>query len=323
MTTGPADAIILAMPKTLPEDVREKFTRALFILSQSDTGRYLLEEARKDGYTLSPVAADEERDFRGQASPFPRRIRLSTQLDPDIAALTLAHECAHILQFRHKLGSDPNARFPDATRLVLAAEADALAHMAQVAAELETGKGSGARFPGVMAGFARDFPLSSTITGYLLKMEPQSLDNGKLMAEVFKTFYQTPNIRSVYENGHIRNCEEAVAKSEKMGLAGSLARSLFFVRRITPQVLLDRVLVNKGRPYLKSHAPEVDLASAAYCGVTTLTKSRMVALLTRIGRKKEAVEAQRDIPTHDQSPGRDEALRQWKEARDKKSGPKP
>lgn len=322
MSIEPWPTILLDMPRTLPDAVREKFTQALFILSQSDTGRYLLEEAKKDGYTLSTVPP-EVTGIRGRAAALPlKRIQLSTTLEPEVAALTLAHECAHILQFRTKLGNDAHCQFPDGLRMVFAFEADAHAHAGQVAAELALGKGSGWTSHAPMDIFAKDFPLSATITKYLLRMEPQSLDNGELMAEVFKTFYQTPGLRTQYEAGHIQNCEAAVTRIDKTGFIGKFAKTLLFNKKIPPDALLNKALLHKTRPYVKEHIPDIDLTSALFCGVSLLTKNRMVNILNNLGRKEEATAAEHAIPVLDQMNAAEETLRLWRVKQSKKNDPK-
>ncbi len=305
------------MPRDLTADAREKFEKALFILSQSDTGRYLLTEAKKSGTRLSLMPPGQEDDFLGQASSFSKTIRLSRKRTPEQMALTLAHECAHVIQFRSGLNGGPQGRLPDAVRLMFAAEADALAHMAQVAAELKIGASGGWKSDAPFNDFAKDYPLAGSIADYLMKMEPEALGNGKLMAEVFKTFYQMPHIRVKYESGHVQGCEAEVAQAEKMGMLGDFKKALLFVRKASSEALMDKIAVHKGKPYLKEHGKDVNLSSAQYCGVSSLSKNRLVELLKRVGRAGEAARAEQEIPVLDQMNSAEEQLRLWKDKQKK------
>lgn len=305
--------VFLATQRDIDPAIKLRFEEAQALLSQCPTGRYLLGEAKKSGYVLTPVSSLHDRNFRGQAQPFPKRIRLAAALAPEIMVLTLAHECAHALQFRAGLGGDPQVRFPDATRLLLASEADAHAHMAQVAAELKM-MGNGKPF----SAFAPEFPLMATIADYLLKAEPEALDSGKLMAEAFKTFYQMPSVRLSYESHQIAVCETAVANP---GLGGAFARSLYFVRKVSGDVICDKLAQHQGRPYLRRHAPDVDFSTPLYCGVSAMAKSRLVSLLEKMGRAKEAKNALNEIPVLDQMTTAEESFRRWRLGRDKKKGP--
>lgn len=310
----PHPPVFLATSKDLKDEVRARFEEAQALLSQSPTGRYLLTEAKKSGYVLTPVSSLQDRDFRGQAQPFPKRLRLAAGLPRDVMVLTLAHECAHALQFRAGLGGDPQVRFPDATRLLLASEADAHAHMAQVAVELKKETGN----EGPFLAFAPEFPLMATIADFLMKTEPEALDSGKLMAGAFKAFYQMPSIRQRYESHQISVCEEKVRNP---GLGGAFARSLFFVRRAPGDAIRDKIATHLGRPYLRTHGADIDLDAATYCGVSDMTKSRLVTLLERAGKPKEARTAEKEIPVLDRMTGVEENFRRWREDQDKKKGP--
>jgi len=126
-----------------PPQTLQRLDRAVFLLSQTATGRALLSQAYQRGVALQfdPPLMQRWR-ANGLASKVDRLVLLSDRLRPEEMALTLAHELGHFAQYagapqiqkgqlygpyRHGLG------------YVYAVEGDAHAHEAVVAFELYNG----------------------------------------------------------------------------------------------------------------------------------------------------------------------------------------
>lgn len=190
---------------------------ALLILSQSDTGRRLIETARAQGYAIAidpPVIGGAgsfaEAKAQGSADHVEKRINLKGTDDPLALALTLAHEMTHISQIAK--GGAPaivSEYHPLAMlRLLLAMEADARAHEFAVAFELAYAKPGDPEqrllFPQAIDAALASIDNSAThmVVGHFRPQFPgDDMDAMKegMMARVFKTFYAAPAMRRAYE----------------------------------------------------------------------------------------------------------------------------
>lgn len=187
---------------------------ALLILSQSDTGRYLLQTAKDADYlivanppTVGGAGRDHESDAQASADFENRLINLKCDADPLTLAFRIAHELAHVTQFAAGLTLDICGPHPaSALRQLLAQEADARAYEMKVAIDLATVKaGSPADrlvFPEALDIAAESIGNSfgkNLVERIRPKLQDGTLKPENAMLATFKGFYNSISLRAHYE----------------------------------------------------------------------------------------------------------------------------
>lgn len=250
--------------------------KAVFILSQSATGRHLLEEMTKEGYRISfDDSMTGSRGAGGLCDPQNRQIVLKSSHDPEYIALVLGHEAVHALQHsRYNVFPSSSYRPEEGIALSFAIEADAYAQQTQIAFELAQGDPAGPKnqltLKGPLHQMQKRFPNIVKAAEKTLG-EPGALVNGALAATAFQGFYDNPYLRTFYEDGHMEWVR---------AYAPRLMSGPTFRRHFEEDAALSTVatrLMHRGRPYLATHAPSLDLAHARYSGVTAVTERKLKA----------------------------------------------
>ncbi|MEZ0260256.1 MAG: DUF6782 family putative metallopeptidase [Alphaproteobacteria bacterium] len=187
---------------------------ALLILSQSDTGRKLLQAAKDADYlivanpeTVGGAGKEHEEEAQASADVESRLINLRCNGTPLMLAMRLAHELAHVTQFDAGLTLSICGPHPvSALRQLLAQEADARAYEMRVAIELAAPRpGEPANrltFPDALDAAAESVG-NSYGRSIVDKIRPKVFDGtvkveGAMLA-TFAAFYSSPSLRAHYE----------------------------------------------------------------------------------------------------------------------------
>ncbi len=254
------------------EDVLKK---AIFILSQSATGRHLLEEMTKEGFRISfDDRLTGSKGAGGLCDPLNKMIVLKSSHDPEYIALVLGHEAVHALQHSKYDVFPSSAHRPEAgIALSFAIEADAYAQQTQIAFELAHGDPDGPKnqltFKRALHQMSKRFPNIVKAAEKTLG-EKGALKNGALVAAAFQGFYDNPYLRTFYEDGHM----EWVHSYAPRILSGFGNGRKHFTQGTNPAEIAGR-LMHRGKPYLKTHAPSINLGDPRYAGVTDVTEKKL------------------------------------------------
>lgn len=251
------------------------FDQALMILSQSPTGRDLLERMTKAGYE---IVFDDRRTRSlgagGLCDPANKKIILGSTDDPEYLALVLGHEAVHAVQYTTNNIFPNSSHTPQtAIKLSFAIEADAYAQQTQIALELKHGDPAGPKSQWVMDGpleqMRKRFKNIVTAAEKTLTKK-ENLTNGAAVAAAFEGFYDNIVLRSFYEDAHM-NWSENLAPQIMRKPAD---QKQHFFRDITSDDIAAN-LKHKGVAYLKQHTPHIDFSDARHSGLTEETQKRV------------------------------------------------
>jgi len=181
---------------------------AIFILSQSATGRRLMQTAIAADYGVVFVE-DPDKNLRGYVDWEQKIVFLAKESDPRLLALTLGHELAHVSQHVNG-GADINVikDHPlSALKKFLAIEADARAYEIMIALELEYPAPSEDKnricFEGMaqIAAIKTDIEVMPKLVASIApRLAEGSLAKDRAMAACFRAFYYDIALRATYEN---------------------------------------------------------------------------------------------------------------------------
>jgi len=244
---------------------------ALFILSQSPTGRDVLEQMTKEGYRI--VFDDKrtgDRGAGGLCDPSDKTIILRGHDNPAYLALLIGHEAVHAVQnTRHDLFPSTRHKPEVGIKLSFAIEADAYAQQSQIALELAYGDPDGPadqikfeeplkqtrqRFPDIMRAAER------------VMTHAENMKNGASVAAAFEAFYGNFHLRTFYEDAHTE-WAETYAPHLKGGFSWMQRH---FSKDVDSQWIKDRIQ-HRGKAYLNQHAPHLDFNDARHSGLTDVT----------------------------------------------------
>lgn len=187
---------------------------ALLILSQSKTGRALLQAAKKDDYLIvvNPAVVggagkEHEADAQASADVENRLINLRCNADPLTLAMRIAHELAHVTQAQAGLVLGVTRDHPvSAIRQLLAQEADARAYEMKVAIELAKPSpdepADRLSFPDALDAAAES--VGNSFGKRIADKIRDRVMEGTFRAEnamlaIFSAFYSSPGLRAHYE----------------------------------------------------------------------------------------------------------------------------
>lgn len=248
---------------------------ALFILSQSPTGRDVLEQMTKEGYRV--VFDDKrtgDRGAGGLCDPSDKTIVLRAHNNAAYLALLIGHEAVHAVQnTRHDIFPSTRHKPEAGIKLSFAIEADAYAQQAQIALELAYGDPAGpkdqirfeeplrqmrARFPDIMKAAERVFS------------HEKNMQNGASVAAAFEAFYDNFHLRTFYEDSHIE-----WAQTYAPHLKGKFPwLQKHFSKDVDSQWIKDRIQ-HRGKAYLNEHAPKLSFDDARHSGLTSETTAKV------------------------------------------------
>jgi len=244
---------------------------ALFILSQSPTGRDVLEQMTKEGYRV--VFDDKrtgERGAGGLCDPSDKTIILRGHDNPAYLALLIGHESVHAVQnTRHDIFPSTRHKPEAGIKLSFAIEADAYAQQSQIALELAYGDPDGPadqikleeplkqmrqRFPDIMHAAER------------VLSKADNIRNGASVAAAFEAFYDSFHLRTFYEDAHIEWADTYAPHLK--GRFPFVQRH--FTKDVDSQWIKDRIQ-HRGKAYLNQHAPHLTFDDARHSGLTDVT----------------------------------------------------
>lgn len=249
--------------------------KAVEILSQSPTGRDVLEQMTKEGYRI--VFDDRrtgDRGAGGLCDPADKLIILRGHDNPEYLALLLGHESVHAVQnTRHDLFPSTRHKPEVGIKMSFAIEADAYAQQSQIALELAYGDPDGPedqiRRQGPLLQMRERFPDIIAAAEKVLISE-EAMQNGKTVAAAFEAFYDNFYLRTFYEDAHI---EWANTYAPKMkGSFPWLQRH--FSKDTDSQWIKDRIQ-HRGKSYLNDHLPHMSFDDTRHSGLTEETGKKV------------------------------------------------
>jgi len=257
------------------QENNDLFKEALDILSQSETGRDLLDGMTKSGYRI--VFDDRRTGSRGAGGlcdPDNKLIVLRSSRDADYIALVLGHEAAHAMQHsRHNLFPSSLHKPEVGIRLSFAIEADAYAQQVQIALELKHGDPKGPenqiRYDKPLRQMRKRFPNIVNVAEKAMAKK-DALENGAVVAAAFEAFYDNPQLRTFYEDAHTEWCSLYAPQLFK-GLSGVQKH---FSKDINSDSIASKLL-HKGKPYLKEHTPSINFLDKRHSGLTNETREKI------------------------------------------------
>lgn len=253
----------------------ETLKKAIFILSQSPTGRALLEDMTKAGYTI--VFDNRHTDKHGASGlcdPNNKKIFLHTHDNAEYLALLLGHESVHAIQnTRQNLFPNSHHTPQEGIKVSFAIEADAYAQQTQIALELSYGDPDGPpdqiRFKEPVRQMRERFP-DIVLAAERVMYTDVSLQNGATVAAAFQAFYDNFYLRTFYEDSHIEWVNSYAPKTKSI--------LPWLQKHFTKDADSDWIKKNiqhKGVPYLEKHMPHLNFNDARYAGVSEKTAERV------------------------------------------------
>jgi hypothetical protein len=258
------------------EQNAEALEKAVFILSQSPTGRDVLEQLTKEGYRI--VFDDRrtgDRGAGGLCDPSDKLIILRGHDNPEYLALLLGHESVHAVQnSRWDLFPSTRHKPEVGIKMSFAIEADAYAQQSQIALELAYGDPAGPkdqlRMDGPLLQMRDRFPDIIRAAEKVL-IDDKSLQNGATVAAAFEAFYDNFYLRTFYEDAHIEWAETYAPK-----LKGSFPwLQRHFSKDTDSQWIKDRIQ-HRGKSYLNDHLPHMSFDDRRHSGVSETTAKRIM-----------------------------------------------
>lgn len=171
------------------------------IARHSPTGRKILEDAAKDGYSLS---FNFSFDCYGSCDPEEKRLELNPLISDSRLTATLAHEARHAQQYTHNIPPFHTLNIASEIMLRRAGEADAQAAAAQTALEIRAATGDESVWNSFSKSSPRliapvDVPPASASLHYVEKEQNQ------IMSSAFERWFYNLRLLNLYEYGYLIN----------------------------------------------------------------------------------------------------------------------
>lgn len=207
--------------KTSPEIAEQRLNSALFIASQSDTGRDTLQQAKDAGYSIVVDAQRcEERAANAFCDHMNKQLVVANDRDSMKQALNLVHEAGHALQIdKAGLKVDRTQTPETQLKVLMSIEADARALEIQTAFEIAFGHQDGPedqlKLPAILETAQYKMQSLPGIADIIEKGKdnPEDVHSGRIMAEVFQAFYGAGNLREYYERS-VMGANEGMGEDE-------------------------------------------------------------------------------------------------------------
>ena len=264
-----ADALVAKTDKN-----KAILERAIFILSQSATGRDVLEQMTAEGYRI--VFDDRKTGDRGAGGlcdPSDKTLILKSHDSAEYLALLIGHEAVHAVQnTRHDLFPSTRHKPEVGIKMSFAIEADAYAQQTQIALELAYGDPLGpddqVRMRGPLKQMRERFPDIVRAAERVL-INDKSMHDGSTVAAAFEAFYGNFYLRTFYEDIHLDWAEDIAPQYVSRGMM-----SKPFSKTTDSQHIKDRIQ-HRGKSYLNDHLPNLSFDDARHSGVSDVTATRI------------------------------------------------
>ncbi|MBR1777159.1 MAG: hypothetical protein IJ752_01050 [Alphaproteobacteria bacterium] len=238
------------------------------IARNSPTGRAILEDAAKAGYTFS---FERQRGSYGFCDPSEKRICLNPMHNDAKLTGTLAHEARHAQQHT----KDVPTKFCTlnvATELKLrrATESDAQAVAAQTALEIR----AATRNEKIWNAFEetdRHIALSVGKPSVFKSLDSVVADRDKNMQNAFKGWFNDWRTIDAYEQGYLYHHLRAVARCEPEEKAAYFAQKPFEGHKTSADILKMVCTTEKGKCYFANDLDIMD-RETAMCGICQDTR---------------------------------------------------
>lgn len=269
------------------EDNRRLLEQAIFILSQSATGRALLEDMTAEGFrVVFDDTATGEKGAGGLCDPNKKLLILRHHNSAEYLALLIGHEAVHAVQnARHNLFPSSQHRPDTGIRMSFAIEADAYAQQTQIALELAYGDPKGPsdqwRMQEPLRQMRNRFP-DLVLAAEKVMLTSDALENGRTVAAAFEAFYDNFHLRTFYEDMHV-SWVDSVAPRMKPPI-GKISRHF---NKAVNSGRLKQHIMHRGKPYLEIHTPNLDLDDARHAGVSDVTAGKIEAFYKKHMAKSE------------------------------------
>lgn len=265
---APVDITVYDTPEV--RGYEQTAEEAIFILSQSATGRRLMQTAMAADYGIV-FMDDVDKNLRGYVDTEQKLVFLARTEDPRRLALTLGHELAHVSQ---AVNSDIKINVIrdhplDALKKFMAIEADARAYEIKIAIELEFPAAANAvRFDGLLdlAAHKTDIAALPALADKIRPQLPEGIAHDKIMAACFRAFYYDINLRATYEG-------KVMARIEETSNA-AMPDKTAYSRRIGDDELMQR-LDGHDVLYIDKNRPHTDIADPRLKAVSSYTAARL------------------------------------------------
>ncbi len=241
-------------------DEQKLLTSVLNTLNKTNRGRETLEALSDLGYRIKFQNLGKQ--FGGYCNYDDRVIVLNPTRSENFLAVAVVHEGRHGIQFASEKENAPifeQTRVADMYRMRKAIEADACAHQSAFAYECKD------IAPEVYAEQKRDYPM---LTAYETELEKTG-DKKKAMQAAFKSWYDFPYYRDLYDEYYKDNGVKAMAEIGKRQKDPT-----FFSKDYPVKDVVDLCLY-RGKPYMTADYLNSDKPNA----LTAEAKKEIKAVL--------------------------------------------
>ncbi len=216
-------------------DEKRLLSDVLETLNKTDSGRETLETLSDLGYKIKFQNLGKQ--FGGYCNYDDRVIVLNPTRSKNCLAVAVVHEGRHGIQFASEKKNAPifeQTRVADMYRMRKAIEADACAHQSAFAYECKEAA------PEVYAEQKRDYPM---LTAYETELD-RTGDKRKAMQAAFKSWYDFPYYRDLYDEYYKDNGIKAMAEIGKQQKNPTLFSKEYPVKDVVD------LCVFQGKPYM-------------------------------------------------------------------------
>lgn len=248
----------------------QRLHHAMYMVAQSETGRFLLKKAHDRGYKF--VFDDKylkPKNYDAVCLSEPRYIKVRSDLSVEKVALNLVHELAHASQFSERALSNIDFYNPPlALCITHAIEADARSYEAAYALEYslyQSGTRHNKNYPGnpVLAYFCQRYPSLSreALRSFINQKEFDDEARARIKRAVFLSYYNDAHLRVFYENNYL-NTLGHVARQMMTPLK---AKNTSKRRHEQSKKISDSINAHAKQPYL---ATAIHLRTPHFSGFT-------------------------------------------------------
>lgn len=242
---------------------------AIFILSQSATGRRLMQTAIAADYGIV-FMNDPDKNLRGYVDNEQRLVFLAPADDVRKLALTLGHELAHVSQtVNGGISINVIKDHPlDALKKFIAIEADARAYEITIALELEYPQNPAAAFAHMLdiAAQKSDIATLPALVDKIRPSLPAAPAADKIMAACFRAFYYDSALRATYEGKVLTRLEHTADTA--------MADANAYTRRTADDELMQKLDAHD-IAYLAKNKPHTDISDPRLRAVCPRSAARL------------------------------------------------
>lgn len=234
-TTGTLQKAFVASSKRKAGKEKEAFAAILEPVMKTARGRETMEALADLGYKIKFQNLGKQ--FGGYCNYDDRVIVLNPTRSKNFLAVAVVHEGRHGIQFASEKKNAPifeQTRVADMYRMRKAIEADACAHQSAFAYECKEAA------PEVYAEQKRDYPM---LTAYETELD-RTGDKRKAMQAAFKSWYDFPYYRDLYDEYYKDNGIKAMAEIGKQQKNPTLFSKEYPVKDVVD------LCVFQGKPYM-------------------------------------------------------------------------